>query len=94
MFDNSYRLLDNSRHMSKEASIFVRVTDEMEGHLKAIASERGESLSLVAREALREYIANHPRPMKLKDAPVSSAKVEIAAEQVVNYLVKKVRKRK
>ena len=44
----------------KDSEIKTRVTVEMKAGLEKISQERGEGISVIAREAFREYLATHP----------------------------------
>jgi glycine dehydrogenase len=44
----------------KDSEIKTRVTVEMKAGLEKIAQEREEGVSVIAREAFREYLATHP----------------------------------
>lgn len=42
--------------MPKDVTLYVRVAETMSRDLELLAHERGESVSVIVREALREYI--------------------------------------
>lgn len=52
-------MFDIGRVKPKTERLFVRLPDELRAKLEAMASARSETLSLVAREAIREYVAHH-----------------------------------
>lgn len=67
--------------MSKEETIRARVSPEMHAALEAIAAERGESMSIILREAVRVYLA-HQKAVgsasdKANDAAVAAAEVVV-----------------
>ena len=54
---------------SKEEIIYCRVTKEMKSKLDALAEIRGESYSILVREAIKIYLAHEAtRPNYLKNS--------------------------
>ena len=71
--------------MSKDEDIRARVTPEIREQLEAIAAARGESLSIIVREAVRQYLtaqaATSASPVVDKAASIAAqAGVEIASK--------------
>jgi hypothetical protein len=46
---------------SKDVEIKARVTRAMRAAIKSLADQRGETISLIVREAIREYLAKSKR---------------------------------
>lgn len=71
--------------MSKDSAIFVRISAEMDAELKAIAADRGESVSLVAREALREYLRRKGAPLQDSSKAVADAPKPAGVRESIKY---------
>jgi hypothetical protein len=71
----------------KESTIYVRLPGELRSVLEKEATNRGESLSVVVREALRNYAALHETAPAYHTAPTvnssDAAANDAAALQVV-----------
>jgi hypothetical protein len=46
---------------SKDVEIKARVTRAMRNEIKSLANQRGETISLIVREAIREYLAKYSK---------------------------------
>lgn len=44
----------------KDAILKIRLPDELKRDIEAIAENRGESVAVIVREAMRLYMENHP----------------------------------
>ena len=55
----------------KESDFKIRVADAMKKAVKAIADERGETMSLVVRDAIRDYLAHRDEPSPAEVKPVT-----------------------
>ena len=71
--------------MSKDEDIRARVTPEIRDQLEAIAAARGESLSIIVREAVRQYLA----AQAAANAPSAVDKAASIAEKVGGELIQK-----
>lgn len=61
--------------MAKEETIYVRMPAEIKERLQTIADDRGETLSVIVREACREYFTGPEDPNPKPKAPVASGAV-------------------
>lgn len=52
-----------ARMPRKDSILKLRITDDLKRDLDQIASERGESISVIVRQSLRDYLEAH-RPKK------------------------------
>jgi hypothetical protein len=57
--------------MTKEETIYLRLTAELRRQLDAEAERRGEALSVIVREALREYFERKPGNVSVPDVASS-----------------------
>jgi len=73
---------------AKDEAIRVRVTPEMRAELDLIAARRGESVSVVIRDALRDYLAMgapDPGPAAKAAALNDGPRPTGLADQIVRY---------
>lgn len=59
---------------NKDSDIKARVTPEIKNALTHLAKHRGESESVIVREAIRYYLANHASTATHTDEPISFGK--------------------
>lgn len=51
---------------SKDEILKIRITEKLKEEAKEFADEKGESLAVIVREALREYMAKNKQEPKEK----------------------------
>lgn len=67
--------------MIKDEDIRARVTPEIREQLEAIAAARGESLSIIVREAIRQYLGAHQAAVDTAASIAEKAAVEVASKR-------------
>lgn len=64
--------------MSKDCTLYCRVSEDMRLRLKSEATRRGESESVIIREALRKYLQS-PQDYTLNEVPINSPLASVPA---------------